>query len=157
MTLTDTQLQEILHVLAGTCDPATLQTIENTLRPYSHATQNYPSEPYSVIKTNSQQLHQHLRTTGRGIVANNPNDEVLAIFMEREQVSRILDAVPAYGHLAALPGIEYKPDGTKQITISLLAADRKCRILQEHIDGSLNGEESWGQRSVMGDIANVLR
>ena len=61
----------------------------------------------------------------------------LIVFMEKANVERLL-SVPDCKKLAAVMNVE-----DDHFTIALLCADDKNRILPAHVEGKLDGEETW--------------
>lgn len=113
-------------------------------------------ESYNNIKVYCQRLRDKLVASGRGIVTDDPEQEMLMVYMDRDKVKRLFTAVPDGGYLAAMPGIHTAASGEDQLTISLLAADRDFNILEAHIQGDTHGEESWGNRNMMCNLENVF-
>lgn len=157
MALTPAQAAEVMAALNGKVDSNTLQIVKNLLD-LNLVNNNIPAgESYNNIKTYCLRLRDKLRASGKGIVTDDPDKEMLLVYMDREKVKRLFNTVPQDGYLAAIPGIHTASTGEDQLTISLLAADKDLNILPSHIQGSAHGEESWGNRNMMCNLDTVFR
>ncbi|WP_118951146.1 hypothetical protein [Taibaiella helva] len=158
MALTSSDAAQVLALLTGRVDPIVYQTVKNILELQVQNNQNLPAgESYTNIKEYCQRLRDKLVATGRGIVTDDPKDEMLTVYMDRNKVGRLFNAVPEDGYVAAFPGIHTSDSGKDQLTISLLAADKNLNILPGHISGNVHGEQSWGNRTMMCDLDTLLR
>ncbi|WP_118972645.1 hypothetical protein [Taibaiella koreensis] len=158
MALTSSQAAQVLALLAGQVDPSVFQTVKNILDLQLQANNNLPDgESYTNIKEYCLRLRDKLIASGKGIVADDPKDEMLMVYMDRDKVRRLFNSVPQDGYMAAFPGIHTSPNGKDQLTISLLAADKDLNILPGHISGNIYGEQSWGNRTMMCDLDTLLR
>ncbi len=156
MSLTSIQAAQVMTALAGKVDDNTLQIVKNLLD-LNLVNNDIPEgESYHNIKVYCQRLRDRLVASGKGIVADDPEQEMLIVYMDKDKVRRLFSSVPDGGYLAAMPGIHTAPSGEDQLTISLLAADRNLNILDAHIQGNKHGEESWGNRNMMCNLESVF-
>lgn len=156
MSLTSSQAAQVLAVLAGKVDQNTYKIVQNLLE-LNLLNSNIPEgESYNNIKVYCQRLRDKLIASGKGIVTDDPEQEMLIVYMDREKVKRLFTAVPDGGYVAAMPGIHTSATGEDQLTISLLAADRDLNILQSHILGNTHGEQSWDNRNMMCNLESVF-
>jgi predicted ATP-dependent Lon-type protease len=156
MSLTSTQAAQVMSALAGKVDQNTFQIVKNLLDLNLQNNDIPEGESYHNIKVYCQRLRDRLIASGKGIVTDDPEQEMLMVYMDREKVKRLFISVPEGGYLAAMPGIHTAPTGEDQLTISLLAADRNLNILDAHIQGSTHGEESWGNRNMMCNLESIF-
>lgn len=156
MSLTPSQAAQILTVLNGKVDPNTFEIVRNLLDLNLLDNDIPEGESYNNIKMYCQRLRDKLISSGKGIVTDDPEQEMLVVYMDRAKVKRLFNSVPEDGYLAAVPGIHDSTSGEEQLTISLLAADRNLNILQSHIIGDTHGEESWGNRNTMCNLDSVF-
>lgn len=158
MTLTPTQVSQILGLLIHKVDEQTFQAVKMIFDLQSQGDEALPEgESYTNIRQYCQRLRDKLIASGKGIVADDPGEEMLMVYMDRNKVKRLFNSVPADGYVAAFPGIHTSPNGQDQLTISLLAADKSFNILPAHINGNINGEQSWDNRTMMCDLETILR
>lgn len=155
MSLTPSQTAQILTILAGKIDNATLGIVKNLLNTATINNSFPPGDTYQQIKSYSQRLLAKYETMGTGIATSNPHEETMVVYMEPDKVKRLVMTVPSDGYIAALPGIHYGT-GNDHVTISLLGADKNMNILPQHISGGVCGEESWGNLNVMSNLDSVL-
>lgn len=157
MALTPVQAAEVMAALAGKVDNNTLQIIKN-LMDLNMVDNNIPAgESYNKIKEYCQRLRAKLRSSGKGIVTDDPEKEMLLVYMDHSKVKRLFNTIPKDGYIAAIPGIHTSSTGEDQLTISLLGADKDLNILSSHLTGSAHGEESWGNRNMMCNLDTILR
>lgn len=94
---------------------------------------------YADIKAYSQDFMQ--------IVQNNPElpfsqlEMPLVVFVDKLQLMALLAIAPK---LAILPGVE-----NGKLTFSILGVTEKNEVLPEHINGSLDGEETWPEEDLI--------
>lgn len=157
MALTPQQADEVLSALDGNVDDNTYEIVRNLLD--LNITDNgIPAgESYNNIKQYCRRLRDKLRASGKGIVTDDPDKEMLIVYMDRSKVKRLFNSVPEGGYLAAIPGIHTSANGEDQLTISLLAADKDLNILPAHLLGQTHGEQSWGNRNIMQNLDTILR
>lgn len=123
-----------------------------------HTTGEPPAagDPYANIRSYSSLLYDKFRAMGTGIVSEEPDDEMLAVYMEKDKVRKLLHDVPEDGYLAAFPGIHTPAGKSPRLTISLLATDKSKRPLEMHISGGRHGEQCWDSRTTMKEIETAL-
>ncbi len=155
MALTIAQVNLILTTIQPVVDAAALaevkQMLENALADNPH-----PGEPYDNIKQYSVTLLDNLRSNSRGICSDDPNEDNMAIFMDKNRVQRLLNKVPVGGYIAAFPGI-HTINGVDKLTVSLLAADDTFTILDGHCNGQMQGEQAWKNTRTFADLETILR
>ncbi|RYE11801.1 MAG: hypothetical protein EOP51_32575 [Sphingobacteriales bacterium] len=157
MMLNPSQLKQVMDALTGKVDKQVLETVNSLLGVTSSAHILAPGDTYTNIRSYSERLQAQFVANGRGIVADDPNNEVMVVYMEVDQVKRLLSQVPQNGYVAALPGVHNASGtGQDQVTISLLAADAARNIIPGHIGGSVMGEEAWDNINIMANLAQVL-
>lgn len=155
MSLTPTQVSQILSILTGKIDNATLAIVKNLLEGATINNNFPPGDTYQQIKSYSQRLLTQYQTMGTGIATANPHDETMVVYMEPGRLKRLFASIPSDGYIAALPGIHHGT-GNDHLTISLLGADKNMNILPEHISGDVYGEETWVNLNVMGNLDSIL-
>lgn len=108
------------------------------------------AETYSNIRSFATSLFQLLVDRNQGISNSTPQDEKLVFYMDKQQVLELLNQTGCE-KIAAVLGIE----GGKA-TVSLLCTDSNNRILESHITGSLDGQETWDQSASGSDLTTAL-
>jgi hypothetical protein len=156
MSLSSGQVANIMSALLGKLDTQTFAEVKRILECNITDASVPNGEPYNNIKTYSAELFNRLMESGRGIVEERPEEELLAVYMDRGKVQRLFNKVPVGGYLAAMPGIHKSKEGSSQLTISLLATDAALNILPVHLNGSIHGEEQWDNRRVMAAMDKVF-
>lgn len=154
MALTIAQVNLILSTIQPVVDVAVLAEVKQLLQ-NALADTPHPGDPYDNIKQYSITLLDNLRANSRGICCDNPDEDNMAVFMDKIRVQRLLNKVPAGGYIAALPGI-HKVEGTNKFTVSLLAADSSLNIMEDHCNGNLHGEETWKDTRTFSDLDTLL-
>jgi len=125
-----------------------LKAIRNQMKSLHH------SDPYINISQYSHDLMARMTAQGHGLVTQNPGDELLGVFMERDNIARLLAWVPTDGYLFASVGIHTSP--RTEMTISLLAADSAKQIIGPHTAGTINGEEVWQERANFSQLNQIF-
>ena len=152
MTLTTDQAAGLLAAVNGKIDVANFALLKQLIETCTQPANIPDGETYEDIRNHSHRLLKQYQMMGRGVIANDPNQETLVVFMEPAKVRRLMASVPANGYIAAFPGIHSKSAGDDRVTVSLLAADSNRNIIADHISGAVTGEESWDNCDVMANI-----
>ncbi|PSK92600.1 hypothetical protein [Taibaiella chishuiensis] len=155
MALTLAQVAQILTTIQPVVDNSVYNEVKLLLN-NAMAESPSPGETYDNIRQYSINLRETLVANASGICHDDPNDDNMAIFMDRSRVQRLLNKVPTDGYIAALPGI-HTVEGIQKLTVSLLASDNSFQILDLHCNGQLHGEETWKNTRTFGDLDTVLR
>lgn len=155
MALTLTQANLILTTIKPVVDAAAFDEVKQLL---DNAMADHPSpgDTYDNIKQYSVTLLNNLRSNSRGICSDDPNEDNMAVFMDKNRVQRLLNKVPIGGFVAALPGI-HTINGVNKLTVSLLASDDEFNILEDHCNGNLHGEETWKDTRTFSELGTLLR
>lgn len=155
MALTIAQVSQILTAIQPVVTPSVYAEVKQMLD-NAMADNPAPGETYDNIKQYSVNLRDTLIANSGGICNEDPNEDNMAIFMDKNRVQRLLNQVPIGGYIAALPGI-HNVDGRNKLTVSLLASDDSFNILEEHCTGQLYGEETWKNTRTFSDLDAILR
>jgi len=157
MMLNPSQFKQVMDTLTGKVDKQVLETVTKLLGSPAADNMVAPGETYTDIRSYSERLAARFIANGRGIVADDPNNEVMVVYMEVDKVQRLLTQVPVNGYVAALPGVHNAAgSGQDQVTISLLAADAARNIIPGHVGGNVLGEEAWDNINIIAHMAQVL-
>lgn len=154
MALTIAQVNLIQTTLQTVLPPAALAEVKQLLD-NAMADNPSPGDSYDNIKQYSVTLLDILRTNSRGICCDNPDEDNMVVFMDKNRVQRLLNKVPIGGYIAALPGI-HKMNGVDKLTVSLLAADDNFAVLEHHCNGQLPGEQTWKDTRTFSDLDTIL-
>ncbi len=155
MALSINQVAQILTAIQPVVDNSVYNEVKLLLN-NALAESPHPGETYDNIRQYSVNLREVLLANSSGICHDDPNQDNMAIFMDRNRVQRLLNVVPPGGYMAALPGI-HTVEGVQKFTVSLLASDDSFQILDDHCTGKLHGEETWKNTRTFSEFDNVLR
>lgn len=144
---------DLLELLTGNVSDEILHAVREL---FPERTCESESTKYENVRDYSFNLFNFLNQEQRGIVANDPNEEVCAIFMNKCRVERLMEHIPPDGYLTALPGKYKNLQGNEVFTIALLAADNQHKILSAHIGGDIDGEEAWSYTQKFNKIDETL-
>jgi hypothetical protein len=115
-------------------------------------------DSYANIKIYAARYIDRLKTDLRtGIIKQDPNEEALVIYFDVASVMELIrQGGAACTYLSGVLGIHTTDAGEDQFTISLLCADKFGEVLQEHKNGTLDGQEVWPYRASIADFNSVL-
>lgn len=147
MALTPQQINEVIKVLAASSlDPEIILELRTMLGKHKHPPHDTPHEPdtpYTAIKAFCAAYGDALKEMGRGVAQPNYENEMMLVYMDKDDVSNLLDFVPANGYLAAVMGVYNNSSSQAQLTVSLLATDNNFEFVKDDCGNIVNGEQCW--------------
>jgi hypothetical protein len=161
MALTPEQIDQIIRTLTtASLDPDVILEIQTMLDSHSHPPHGTPHEtdtPYEKIKTFCAAYVNSLQVLGRGVTQPNYEKEMMLVYMDRNDVSNLMDLVPADGYVAAVMGVYENSSSDKQLTVSLLATDSNFEFVKDHHGNPLNGEQCWKNYNTVQNFSTIFQ
>jgi len=158
MALTPEQISQVINTLTtASLDPAIIIEIQTMLDMYGHGNPQQTEEPYDKIKSFCSSYIDALKQLGKGVTQPNYENEMMLVYMDREDVSNVLDLVPVNGYVAAVMGVYDNASSQKQLTVSLLATDSNFEFIQNNQGGPANGEQCWKNFDTVGNFNTVFK
>ncbi|KAA5535010.1 hypothetical protein F0919_10455 [Taibaiella lutea] len=161
MALTPDQIDQITVTLnASSLEPGViLETLEilNRHRHPPHGTPHETDTPYEKIKTFCGAYVEALQRLESGVAQPDYEKEMMLVYMERNEVSNLMNLVPANGYVAAVMGVYENSSSEKQLTVSLLATDSNFEFVKDNQGNPLNGEQCWKNYNTVQNFNTVFQ